>query len=127
MNKTFNLLVTVMYKGGTILHDVLDEQLVTNKISTMLINEGYKFSIADDALIDERLKYEKVKKSDWIPVSERLPSEDGYYLVSCKGGNIHTDFFWCDNGNGSKHNNTWLNTHQYEIIAWQPLPEPYKE
>lgn len=65
----------------------------------------------------------------WIPCSERLPKEDGKYLVTIHGTcSIATDtlFFnvdrqeWCEHDDfGFKH--TYCN-----ITAWMPLPEPYK-
>jgi hypothetical protein len=126
-----------MYKGGTILHDVLDEQLVTNKISTMLINEGYKFSIADDALIDERLKYEKVKKSDWIPVSERSPTKEEFLkndsrFIVTDGQRVYQSLYDMYEKQSFvevyyKGNCNLLSMVDERIIAWQPLPEPYKE
>ena len=62
--------------------------------------------------------YERAMQDRWISVSEILPIKDGYYLVSCKGGNVHIDF---------SLRGKWDNKYEYEIIAWQPLPEPYKE
>ena len=59
------------------------------------------------------------KENGWIPVSERLPKEDGRYLVTFKYG--------CPIGHG------WysLEEAQYyaddSIIAWMLLSEPYKE
>lgn len=55
-----------------------------------------------------------LESSTWIPVSERLPEEDGGYLVSLKQGYV-TTAFW--SGNSQK----WE-----KITAWMPLPEPYK-
>ena len=56
---------------------------------------------------------------EWIPVSERLPINDGKYLVTTDGtfgidiidiARFETDE-WCKSA---------------EILAWMPLPEPYK-
>ena len=58
--------------------------------------------------------------SDWIPVTERLPEENGCYLVSVKNDHERryskTAWFGKD---------TWF--ARQDIIAWMPLPEPYKE
>ena len=75
-------------------------------------------------------------KSGWIPVSERLPEKDGRYLVTFKYG-----IKVCMVGYGSckrtvlgypiGHGWYSLEEAQYYakdgIIAWMPLPEPYKE
>lgn len=58
----------------------------------------------------------------WIPVSEKLPEEDGIYLVS-GGGKVWSAqclTFGCFRG--------WSNdARNPAVIAWMPLPEPYKE
>ena len=80
----------------------------------------------------------------WIPCSERLPEESGYYLVT-----YHN---WSDGNFLPKYNDTYVRRLHYqisehfvgwnypknvddraendchkEVIAWQPLPEPFKE
>ena len=56
------------------------------------------------------------EQTSWIPVSERLPDSDGYYLGCCGDNDcsIVVDEFNKD------HFCT------YNVIAWMPLPEPYK-
>ena len=67
--------------------------------------------------------------NDWIPCSERLPEEYGEYLV-----------WWTDITRGQYYeiveyepDNGWIGEipqafeGKYSVIAWQPLPEPYKE
>ena len=80
----------------------------------------------------------------WILCSERLPEESGYYLVT-----YHN---WSDGNFLPKYNDTYVRRLHYqisehfvgwnypknvddraendchkEVIAWQPLPEPFKE
>lgn len=76
------------------------------------------------------------KENGWIPVSERLPKEDGRYLVTFKNG-----IKVCMVGYGSckrtvlgypiGHGWYSLEEAQYyaddSIISWMLLPEPYKE
>jgi len=71
----------------------------------------------------------------WIPCSERLPEKDDVYLVYApyySGGSSSSK----ENHKGvmfSKHKNgKWSIEHGYHkrpncVIAWMPLPEPYKE
>lgn len=57
----------------------------------------------------------------WIPVSERLPEIHNYmqeYIVTIKGNLIRTAFFTETNGE------SWWSIDN--VIAWMPLPEPYK-
>lgn len=80
----------------------------------------------------------------WIPCSERFPEESGYYLV--------TYHDWSDGNFLPKYDDTYVRRLHYqisdhfvgwnypknvddraendchkEVIAWQPLPEPFKE
>ena len=72
---------------------------------------------------------EKEQNNGWIPCSERLPEEYGDYLV-----------WWADITGKQYYeiaeyepNNGWIGEipqaveGKYSVIAWQPLPEPYKE
>lgn len=71
---------------------------------------------------------EKQKSSGWIPCKERLPSEEEYrktvgtFIVSDKDGDVYTAYF--DQARKKWHNRDSLNLSN--IIAWQPLPEPFK-
>lgn len=61
----------------------------------------------------------------WIPCSERLPEKECLCLVTIKkkngGYKVNTELYSYDNyGIGG----FW--TFDY-IVAWMPLPEPYKE
>ena len=94
-----------------------------------------------DEILDyvEWLIEEQPKVGEWIPCSERLPNEKeawafnekegihepNEFIVQVKGAELPTVAFF----DGESF------THRYaddgygfgdEIIAWQPLPEPYK-
>lgn len=63
----------------------------------------------------------------WIPCSERLPEEGLTVLICAEGGEIEF-------GQLTKYGWEWLAesiagywTEAEEVIAWQPLPKPYKE
>ena len=72
----------------------------------------------------EELKFENEQpKTDWIPCEERLPSEKGFYLVTVKRGcNLEVLCIWYQK-------EYWLYYQEEtgKIIAWQPLPQPYKK
>lgn len=59
---------------------------------------------------------------DWIPCSERLPSESGWYVVSVVGFENITDvsYFYSDESKWSDV------SHTQSVVAWMPLPTPYK-
>lgn len=69
----------------------------------------------------------------WIPVSERLPGANGVYSITRKindGENIYyipDSAYW--DGISTWHDDTSVNhsrPYLTNVIAWQPLPEPYK-
>ena len=77
----------------------------------------------------------------WIPCSERLPEEYGEFLVTMTEKAKAKDLgFDIDetyirkmryNSNGwqlPRHIPSWINEAvKDEVLAWMPLPEPYKE
>lgn len=75
------------------------------------------------------------RKNRWIPATERLPKEDGTYLVTFSDGTILTvGYGTCQRtvlGHSIGHG--WYNLYAglyYAdgcVIAWMPLPECYKE
>lgn len=70
--------------------------------------------------------------SNWIPCSERLPNEEKFikaycrniyaaeFIVMIKGATLPTTLYF--------KNGSWtdMKGDYYNVVAWQPLPEPYK-
>ena len=85
--------------------------------------------------LSEKLKAANMKNSgDWISCSERLPEENGPVLCWVRSTTIASGETYII---GSCNNGFWfLKTYEigshsfpvkdYKVIAWQPLPEPYK-
>lgn len=89
-----------------------------------------------DFIKDHQRHTNGIRKTDhngWIPVSERLPNEEEFiksycrnryaaeFIVMIKGATKPTTLYY--------RNGIWAdeeNTH-YNVIAWQPLPEPYRK
>ncbi|MBR2895941.1 MAG: DUF551 domain-containing protein [Oscillospiraceae bacterium] len=64
------------------------------------------------------IKALKQPEQRWIPCSERLPEESGNYLTSTCFSEVYCDY-WCS------YIEKWNRTEK--ILAWMPLPEPYRE
>ena len=70
----------------------------------------------------------------WIPCSERMPEEDDYkYCIECLDGAI---WYFTENGTMGlgyyyKSTKEWSTTDDLKtdgkVVAWMPLPKPYKE
>ena len=67
------------------------------------------------------------KKEEWIPCSERLPENNGVYLVTIifdidetESGRDVTKAYFCS------QSKKWKYFSNDDVIAWMPLPEPYK-
>lgn len=85
--------------------------------------------------------YRKGKQNtqpEWIPCSERLPEEDGEYFVTVEGYlegehvlvlNYGTPLLPMNVGEGRAWYLSDIEGDYYYdgVIAWMPLPEPYKE
>ena len=96
------------------------------KAEKELTEQGY--SVINPAKVNAQLpedtSYEEYN-GGWIPCSERLPEECTEVLVSAKeiDGSFYTRTSWVQDG-------VWVikkTPLQPTVIAWQPLPEPYKE
>lgn len=73
------------------------------------------------------------KVGEWISVEERLPNEEEFekyycrnhyaaeFIVMIKGANRPTSLYYKEG--------VWFddNNNDYDVIAWQPLPERYEE
>ena len=79
--------------------------------------------------MDEAKDTNVPSNDDWIPVEERLPNQNGVYNVT----RLIDDAFISDSayfdGQDTWHNDNRVNhvrPYLTDIVAWQPLPEPYK-
>lgn len=71
----------------------------------------------------------KHMNDDWIPVEERLPEkENKTYLVTYQtpSGRYHVKEAYCEYVGKTPRVAYWTKRINGEIIAWMPLPEPYR-
>lgn len=86
--------------------------------------------------MDKMQKYKGIKQAlekqlngGWIPTLERLPGESGYYLIQqdCSlsmDGYMRVARF---DKSRNKFRTAEVKCYYEDVIAWQPLPELYKE
>lgn len=78
--------------------------------------------------IQEWEDYCKEYNNGWIPCSERLPEIRQDCLVTVRyTGFMGMHGFWVKTGHMEAENDWWGDCSGGEVIAWQPLTEPYKE
>lgn len=89
------------------------------------LENGHKESAADACLIQDGI-IQLPSTQQWIPCSEGLPKKDGRYQVTRYDYVTKTEFIdilWYEKG-------LWWDrrcTGDYAVIAWKPLPKPYKK
>ena len=67
-------------------------------------------------------------KGGWIACSEKLPELRQDVLVTVKyTGFMGMHGYWIKTGHMEAENDWWGDCAGGEVIAWQPLPEPFKE
>lgn len=93
------------------------------------IKRGYWSPNKKQELVDRLAMYEDREDAKdtnvpgkWIPCSEKLPEDNTDVIVCFYSGTVTEMRYW---GNG-----IFQGIYEYStkvIIAWMPLPEPYKE
>lgn len=99
-----------------------------NKVKEMLealekeLRQKKQYSAADKLLPI----IEEAGKNGWIPCSERLPEESDLYLCTTYNGNV-TDLYYSKKHKAFNSFDTDRKpNHKIEVIAWTPIPKPYK-
>lgn len=113
------------------IEDIMGRQIWTHEIG-FLADKIKKKSKADFmALCEDESGSENPSK--WIPTSERLPENqiksywictDCGYQCECRWTNVNT--FWTDLTTDWHWHHMDVPSYQ-KVVAWMPLPEPYKE
>lgn len=103
--------------------DLISRQAVLKLLSAMPSEEAIT-----KAMLIQNVKYMSSAQPEqqWIPCSERLPEHGGRYLISVLDGiNRRTTV-----APYLPRCKAWTMTGRmayWKVIAWMPLPEPYKE
>ena len=103
--------------------------------TTLVQHEDGTFSVYDDTYDvvihceteeEQKKVIERLKSTNWIPVSERLPKASGTYQVTCMDGRIYRSTYAKFQCKLKRWELTGARSY-WKVIAWMPLPEPYKE
>lgn len=103
-------------------------------LKAIKVYECYPKSASEETKVAINMAIEALSaepKTGWIPVSERLPNDDGDYLVCMTWDSHKMDvLMWADGWNCVRLFNGEVDRSSEidgtDILAWMPLPEPYK-
>lgn len=107
--------------------DLISRQAVLDGIAEW-IADGYADSVADCSHISSLVSHlpSVENKGEWTPITERLPEIHQYVLLSLRSLDVEVGFraetepyFYCHGADGCY-------IEPQNVLAWQPLPEPYK-
>ena len=102
------------------MQDLISRQAAIEKISETI----WDTAVANDVKTILKELPSAQPEQRWIPCSERLPDDDRTKVVTLANGNVEAGYYsngdwWCIGDTISLENPI--------VIAWMPLPEPYKE
>jgi hypothetical protein len=78
----------------------------------------------------EEMAIQALEQTQWIPVSERLPEDSGEYFVSIIDKDYDENYEDVGIAQFAHKKDYGIKESEWQIdetvIAWMPLPEPYK-
>lgn len=110
-----------------------DDEVYTHKCIT---SHNMAISALEKQMTMKPVFVHPLQFDNWIPCSERLPEEEKDYLCCYEYteiGGTHEGEKFKDYGvfyhDGYKWIKYWetINKKNIQVVAWQPLPEPYRE
>nr|DAP07799.1 MAG TPA: Protein of unknown function (DUF551) [Caudoviricetes sp.] len=113
---------------------MIDENKLIEKIESMQtpLDKNTSNGLLSFLLLDnfKDIVKKQPKVNEWIPVEERLPEENGYYIVtapSCINEEMTTMELYFDDGKWLINEGDEIFYYEKSIIAWMPLPKPYEK
>ena len=104
------------------------EELQNNLLSQTEGDVSVQVGIINGVMYSKKIVQEVAEEynNGWIPCSERLPEE--YTVLCCdKYGEMIVGHPYFDEVSNTNYSAESDNEMMYDCVAWQPLPEPFKE
>lgn len=120
--------------------EILDLREKNDRLKEKVANLGIRCRIAEEALTESQKKLLNLAMDHnllqltinrtWIPVDEKLPEIDEPVIVCWDDGKITDGYLYCEDSwfcAWGEYNGWHRKGRDKRIIAWMPLPEPYRE
>lgn len=96
------------------------------------IKRGYWSPNKKQELVNRLAMYEdQEEKGRWIPISEQLPEDESYIIVSFENATMPDIARYEENDEGGTFypgdDEKSYSSYGIFVNAWMPLPEPYRE
>lgn len=89
-------------------------------------DDTYDITIHCETEEEQKKVIERLRATNWIPVSERLPDVSGTYQVTCMDGRIYRSTYAKFQCKLKRWELTGARSY-WKVIAWMSLSKPYKE
>lgn len=100
------------------------DSLISLVMDSTILGNGFKQAFV--AIVNGEPTIQPEQR--WIPCNERLPEEDGEYLVTLKSDYMHyTTKAWFFVKYKIWNKQYDEGGYEARITAWMPTPEPYRE
>ena len=88
--------------------------------------ECTEMSPVDNKKMSAALREQEEKR--WIPVTERLPGNEGTYLVYTERGSVFASHFYTEKrfASGYVREPQWSQRGTVKVTHWMPMPQPPK-
>lgn len=126
-----NVLEKILEEIGE-MRDIMKSTVAINCFGKDCEHDDCTICVCERAMEIIRSHMNEAENDGWIQTSERLPSEEEFikaycrnayaaeFIVMIKGATLPTTLYF--------KNGSWtdMKGNYYNVVAWQPLPEPYK-
>lgn len=116
--------------GAELLRRVLDE---TDIVGAERAKYEWGLGLIESCIADVKDLPSAQPEQRWIPATERLPEEYGEYICTMENGQVQECGFVPENQRGlvDGWSTCEADGHKFlgyaDVLAWMPLPEPWKE